>query len=97
MILRTVHMTFRKDAVEAFLDLFETHREGIASQPGCRSVQLIQSPEDPEKMGTVSVWDSQAALDAYRHSDLFGIVWPSTKALFADQPLAKSHRLLWAS
>ena len=97
MILRTVHMTFKPEATEAFLSLFEQHRQAIAHQPGCHSLQLIQSTENPEEMGTVSVWENQEALDAYRHSALFAVVWPATKALFADLPHAKSHRLLWAS
>ena len=72
MILRTVHMHFRPEAVPEFMALFETHREAIAAQPGCRGVHLIQSPDSPERLGTVSIWDSASDLDAYRHSALFG-------------------------
>jgi len=97
MILRTVHMTFKPEAVPEFLILFAQHRKAISQQPGCRSVQLIQSVDTPEELGTVSTWDNQESLDAYRHSALFAVVWPATKALFADRPQAKSHQLLWAS
>jgi quinol monooxygenase YgiN len=97
MILRTVHMHFRPEAVPEFMALFETHREAIAAQPGCRGVHLIQSPDSPERLGTVSIWDSASDLDAYRHSALFGAVWPATKALFASSPSAESHQLLWSS
>ena len=97
MILRTVHMSFRPNMVDAFLELFAQHRESIASQPGYHSVQLIQSHDHPEQLSTVSVWDSQHDLDAYRKSVLFSQVWPATKSLFADPATAKSHRLLWAS
>ena len=97
MILRTVHMTFRPECVDAFLQLFEQHREAIAGQPGCQSVQLIQDPRAPHCLGTVSVWEGEQALNAYRNSPLFGTVWPATKALFASSPSAESHRLLWSS
>ena len=97
MILRTVHMHFRPEAVPAFMALFETHRDAIAAQPGCQGVHLIQSSAAPERLGTVSIWDTEADLDAYRHSALFGTVWPATKALFASNPSAESHRLLWSS
>lgn len=97
MILRIVHMHFREEAIGAFLDLFEQHKQSIAAQPGCRQVHLIQSPEHPDRMGTVSLWDSQAALDAYRQSALFAEVWPATKALFASKPTAESHDLRWSS
>ena len=56
MILRTVHMHFRPEAVPEFLALFEAHRDAIASQPGCRAVHLIQSQDTPERLGTVSLW-----------------------------------------
>ena len=97
MILRTVHMHFRPEAVPAFMLLFETHRNAIAAQPGCRGVHLIQSSTSPERIGTVSIWDSALDLEAYRQSALFGTVWPATKALFASNPSAESHRLLWSS
>lgn len=97
MILRTVHMTFKPEAIEPFLALFEAHKLAIASQPGCQSLQLIQDPTRPECIGTVSIWDRLADLDAYRNSALFAEVWPLTKAGFAKPPLAQSHSLLWAS
>jgi len=97
MILRTVHMHFRPEGVSEFLQLFETHRDAIAGQPGCEWVHLIQSPEHPERLGTISLWKEQNDLDAYRSSALFGTVWPATKALFASRPQAESHRLLWSS
>jgi len=97
MILRTVHMHFRPEAIPEFLALFEAHRDAIASQSGCRAVHLIQSQDTPERLGTVSLWESPDHLEAYRQSELFGTVWPATKALFASKPAAESHRLLWSS
>ena len=97
MILRTVHMHFQPEAIPEFLALFESHRDAIASQPGCRAVHLIQSRDAPERIGTVSLWASPDDLEAYRRSALFGTVWPATKALFAAPPEAHSHTLLWAS
>ena len=97
MILRTVHMTFQPERVGEFLALFERHRRQIASQPGCTSVLLIQDPAEPHRMGTVSIWESEDALNAYRNSALFGEVWPATKALFAEPAAAKTHSLLWAT
>ncbi|MAC17280.1 MAG: hypothetical protein CMC97_03175 [Flavobacteriales bacterium] len=42
------------------------------------------------------VWEGEQALNAYRNSPLFGTVWPATKALFSEPPVARSHDLLWA-
>lgn len=97
MIVRIVHMHFNQEDVPTFLALFERFREDIASQPGCRKLHLTQHSDHPHQYSTLSIWDDQAALDAYRHSALFGAVWPSTKALFSAPPEAESHALIWAS
>lgn len=97
MIVRIVHMYFAPENTAAFLALFETHRSAIAAQPGCQSLKLVRGLDDPTCISTISKWDSQTDLDAYRHSALFGEVWPATKALFSAPPQAKSHELLWAS
>jgi quinol monooxygenase YgiN len=97
MIVRIVHMHFAPENTEAFLALFDAHRAAIAAQPGCHSLQLVRGLNHRECISTISQWDSQTHLDAYRHSALFGEVWPATKALFSAPPQAESHELLWAS
>jgi heme-degrading monooxygenase HmoA len=39
---------------------------------------------------TFSIWDSEAALENYRQSDLFRDTWAKTKALFAEKAEAWS-------
>ncbi len=93
-ILRIVDMVFRADEREAFLALFAEHRESIAGRPGCGGVVLMERElEASEEVGfsTVSRWRSTADLDAYRRSELFGVVWPATKRLFARAPRATSY------
>lgn len=90
-LLRTVRMTFRPDAVPAFLALFGRTRGAIASQPGCRHLALWRDPRYPNVLTTVSLWDGEAALDAYRGTDLFRATWAETKAWFAAPPVALSH------
>lgn len=90
-LLRTVRMTFRPDAVPAFLDLFASTRERIAGQPGCHGVALWADPRYPNILTTVSEWDSAGALDAYRGTELFAATWATTRAWFAAPPVAHSH------
>jgi quinol monooxygenase YgiN len=97
MIQRIVHMHFHQDEVERFLDLFNRHKEQIASQRGCRGLHLVQSPDDSGDIRTLSLWDSEDDLLRYRNSELFGTVWPATKALFDKPPSAESLAVLWAS
>ncbi len=84
MLIRIVRMTFRPDAVPAFLDLFAASQAHIEAQPGCRSVRLWREAGTPHILATYSIWESEAALNHYRRSALFGGVWPRTKALFAE-------------
>ena len=97
MILRIVHMHCRPDAIEEFLGLFGKHREAIAGSEGCRSLKLIQSQDQTSTISTISIWDSEKDLDAYRRSPLFAEVWPRTKTLFATSPQAESHTILWST
>ena len=90
-LLRTVRMTFRPDAVPAFLDLFDDTHERIAAAPGCEGLELWQDPRFPNVLTTVSRWTGEDALDAYRRSDLFRSTWAKTKPLFAAAPVAHSH------
>lgn len=76
-------MTFRPEAVPAFLALFAAAKARIETQPGCRSVRLWRDSADPAILATYSLWESETALNQYRRSELFGAVWPRTKALFA--------------
>ena len=65
--------------------IFAESKNHIAGQPGCHGVQLLESEGH---FFTFSHWESEADLNAYRESALFGEVWPKTKALFYDKPQA---------
>jgi hypothetical protein len=95
MIKRIVKMTFREDAVARFLDeVFEPSKANIRAFPGCRHMELLRHRANPQVLFTLSIWDSEEALDAYRDSALFQQTWAKTKALFADKPDAWSLDLL---
>jgi quinol monooxygenase YgiN len=78
-----VCMTFRPEAVGAFLAIWEESRASIRAQPGCIEVQLYKDHTASEVYYTLSRWATMSDLDAYRRSGVFGAVWPKTKALFA--------------
>ena len=69
----------------AFRAIFAESKNHIAEQPGCYGVHLLESEGH---FFTHSLWESEAYLNAYRQSALFGKVWPKTKALFYDKPQA---------
>lgn len=95
MIKRVVKMTFQPDKTETFLqDVFEASKSKIRAFPGCQSMELLRDTTAPNILFTLSVWDSEAALNTYRSSELFQSTWAKTKALFADKAQAWSMELL---
>jgi quinol monooxygenase YgiN len=90
-ILRIVRMTFRSEALEAFLDNFDKIQPRVRRAEGCESVVLLQDADNPCVVSTLSIWASAGHLNAYRKSVLFGEVWPQTKSGFAHPPRAESY------
>ncbi|WP_319805484.1 putative quinol monooxygenase [Hymenobacter weizhouensis] len=90
MLIRIVRMTFVPERVAEFLQLFHSSENQIRQMPGCQLLELWQDADQPHVFCTHSKWESAEALNAYRRSELFGRVWPATKALFAAPPLVFS-------
>jgi len=93
MIVRIVRLHIDEARLEAFDALFWRHRDAIASQPGCFGVELMSAKDHPGVRATLSRWKDVDALNAYRASEVFGEVWPATKALFADAPEVWTYTL----
>jgi quinol monooxygenase YgiN len=87
-------MTFRPDALETFLEIFDTSSPKIRAFPGCHHLELWQDPRYEGIVTTYSHWTDSEALDAYRHSMLFRETWSRTRRLFAAPPVARSHHIL---
>ena len=91
MLIRIVRMTFRPDAVDEFLALFDASSPRIRRFDGCRHLELWQDADRPTVCTTYSLWTDEEALEAYRRSDLFVTTWQAAKALFDAAPEASSH------
>ncbi|HLP92825.1 MAG TPA: antibiotic biosynthesis monooxygenase family protein [Saprospiraceae bacterium] len=84
MIKRIVKMTFREEAADTFVsEVFEQSKEKIRAFEGCRHMELLRQKNQPNVMFTLSIWNDEEALNAYRASELFADTWAKTKALFA--------------
>jgi quinol monooxygenase YgiN len=89
MVTRIVKMSFDKANAELFLEIFNEHREQIRAAEGCTYLELWHAEQsDSILFFTHSKWESEDFLNDYRHSDIFKIVWPKTKALFNAPPQA---------
>ena len=92
MLTRIVRMTFREEAIAAFLENFDDNKEKIRNFPGCSHLELWQDENSKNIFMTFSHWESEKALNQYRDSELFKSVWSYTKTLFAEKPVAFSSK-----
>ncbi len=94
MIKRIVKMTFQEDKVSDFLTIFESAKTSIKEVEGCQHLELLRCIEPANVFFTYSHWESEDALNAYRHSELFKQTWSKTKVLFTDRPAAWSVKVV---
>lgn len=90
MIKRIVKMTFRQEEVENFIELFYAQKEQIRNFKGCQSLELVRGVAQSNIFFTISIWESEKALEDYRMSELFKTTWAQTKVLFNASPEAWS-------
>ena len=94
MIKRIVKLTFRSEETHKFVPIFENSKPKILAREGCKHLELWRDIKNPNTFFTYSFWEKEADLNAYRKSELFGGIWPNTKALLAQKPEAWSVEVL---
>jgi quinol monooxygenase YgiN len=85
MIIRIVKIHFKENHLNDFFALFETVKWQVASFPECHGMKLLQDKNNPSIVMTYSLWESEAALENYRKSDLFSSIWPNIKPWFEEK------------
>ncbi len=90
MFTRIVKMHFKSRKINDFIQHFDSIKEKIRNQPGCRSVILLQDKSNPNIFFTYSIWEKESDLETYRKSEFFREVWQEAKQLFDEKPEAWS-------
>ncbi len=90
MFVRIVKLTFKKENIASFEQIFEDSKNLIRNFEGCTFLELLQDKDQPNIFFTYSYWKSEENLDNYRNSALFKNIWGQTKALFAERAEAWS-------
>jgi quinol monooxygenase YgiN len=90
MIVRIVRMHFQEEGIGKFLEIFQKHKASIRNVPGCTHLELLKDINHPNVYTTLSHWQHNGDLEAYRNSELFKGVWEQVKSLFSDPPQAFS-------
>lgn len=92
MIVRLVAMRFQPGKGQEFQRIFAEASNAIRAQRGCLYLSLLSS--SPDDFVTISHWASAADLDAYRHGELFGTIWPRLKVMFRERAWAESFEIV---
>lgn len=92
MLIRIVKMHFKEGTRNQFLGIFNTNKKKIQSFQGCTHLELLEDFNDDHTFITYSHWKDEEALNQYRSSKLFAVVWKQTKELFSDKPIAFSAK-----
>lgn len=82
MLVRLVKMHFSTTFAAEFKTVFKSVQPKIVSFKGCTAVQLLQDHSNPEIFFTISHWEDEDHLNAYRNSELFKSIWASVKPNF---------------
>lgn len=90
MIRRIVRLEFQPEKVGEFVAFFTKNKHVISSYPGCLSLDLYKDASLQNVYYTFSTWESEDALNAYRDSTTFDVLWSYAKQRFAGKPLAYS-------
>lgn len=83
-------MVFKEENRAAFEEIFRESQPKIRAFEGCGHVELWRDIDQPGTYFTHSHWNDAAALENYRHSELFRSTWAKTKVLFDAKPEAWS-------
>jgi len=93
ILVRIVRLTFNEETIGDFEALYAIHSPAIALRNGCLGVELVTDLRNPYVRATISRWVDEECLNEYRKSELFGVVWPATRKLFAEKPEVWSYIL----
>lgn len=84
-MIRLVKLTLKEENIQDFITHFDTVKEKINNFPGCKGMKLLRDKKNAQIVFTYSEWESEDDLENYRHSELFGEVWPTVKQWFAER------------
>ncbi len=90
MIRRIVKLSFHIEKVEEIHRFLKGKVDSIRAVDGCEYLEIVQDRKNKGLIFTLSHWQSEDHLNAYRKSEVFGGVWPILKASFNAPPEAYS-------
>ena len=86
MVKRLVVLPILPMHAEAFVLAYNEAKPFILSQTGCLHLELLRSRDD--QFITLSHWDSEDHLNAYRSTPFFEKTWKHVKTMFSGKAQA---------
>lgn len=75
-------LQFRQTEIATFIRIFDENKLNVSNFNGCLGMRLLKDIQNPCVFYTYSQWESEEALNNYRKSTIFNMVWISIKPLF---------------
>jgi quinol monooxygenase YgiN len=94
MITRVVRLTFKPEHTETFIEIMRQHHLLIRGFKGCYDLNSYQDMKEANVFFTISIWQDEAALNDYRHSEFFKTLWGKLKPMFGDKAVAHSMSVM---
>lgn len=90
MITRIVKMTFKPECIDGFKEIFQVYTKQILAFDGCSHVDLLKDLDNEFVFFTLSFWNTEDDLNAYRESYIFKNTWSKVKPMFSEKAVAWS-------
>lgn len=94
MIIRIVELKINTENLDKASDLLAEASSKVRGMKGCSHLHILSDIRKTNHITTYSYWDTEADLDAYRHSEVFKSFWGEIKPLFALPARAWSSKTL---
>ena len=70
---------------ESFAAIFESRNPASIKAAGCHEVKLYKDKENEHCIFTISIWESEEALNTYRDSSFFKTTWSMVKPMLSKK------------
>lgn len=86
MKLISVEAAFAAADMDTAIALFTEHADQVRAMPGCAHYALYQKPSG-DGVAILQQWETMAAFDAYRSSDVFAALGQGLRPLMTAPPV----------
>ena len=90
MLIRLVRLPASPETLPALRATLAEVMPTVRQQAGCTHLELRADHDAPHVLYTLSHWESDADLQRYRRSEIFGKIWPRLKVHLRERPSAFS-------